>query len=59
MGEMNNKAMYKLSYGLFVCTVKRTPSVVATVNLPEAEFNGCITNTAIQVASDPIRLHWQ
>lgn len=53
MGEMNNKAMYKLSYGLFVCTVKRTPSVVATVNLPEAEFNGCITNTAIQVASDP------
>ena len=53
MGEMNNKAMYKLSYGLFVCTVKRTPSVVTTVNLPEAEFNGCITNTAIQVASDP------
>ena len=39
---MDNKAMYKLSYGLFVLTAKRG----------EKE-NGCITNTAIQVASEP------
>lgn len=39
---MDNKAMYKLSYGLFVLTVK-----------DEVKANGCITNTAIQVASDP------
>lgn len=41
-GEMDTKAMYKLSYGLFVCTAKRGD-----------KLNGCITNTAIQVASDP------
>lgn len=39
---MDNKAMYKLSYGLFVLTTKVGDKV-----------NGCITNTAIQVASDP------
>ena len=39
---MDNKAMYKLSYGLFVLTAK-----------DEVKANGCITNTAIQVASDP------
>ncbi|MCR5482428.1 MAG: flavin reductase [Clostridia bacterium] len=39
---MDNKAMYKLSYGLFVLTAK-----------DEIKSNGCITNTAIQVASDP------
>lgn len=39
---MNNKAMYKLSYGLFVLTAK----------VGDKE-NGCITNTAIQVASEP------
>lgn len=42
---MNTKAMYKLSYGLFVCTV---------VNGDKK--NGCITNTAVQVASDPNRI---
>ncbi|MCR5405049.1 MAG: flavin reductase [Butyrivibrio sp.] len=39
---MNTKAMYKLSYGLFVCTAKRGD-----------KLNGCIINTAVQVASDP------
>ena len=39
---MDNKAIYKLSYGLFVLTAK----------VREKE-NGCITNTAIQVASEP------
>ena len=39
---MDNKAMYKLSYGLFVLTAK----------VGDKE-NGCITNTAIQVASEP------
>ena len=39
---MDNKAMYKLSYGLFVLTAK----------VGDKE-NGCITNTAVQVASDP------
>lgn len=42
MAEMNTKAMYKLSYGLFVLTAK----------VGDKE-NGCITNTAIQVASEP------
>ena len=42
---MDRKAMYKLSYGLFVLTAK------------EAEKdNGCIINTAIQAASEPNRL---
>ena len=44
-GAMNTKAMYKLSYGLFVCTV---------VNGDKK--NGCITNTAVQVASEPNRI---
>ena len=39
---MDNKAMFKLSYGLFVLTAK-----------DEAKANGCITNTAMQVASEP------
>ena len=42
MGEMNTKAMYKLSYGLFVCTAVQGDKI-----------NGCIVNTAIQVASEP------
>jgi len=45
MSEMNTKAMYKLSYGLFVCTAVRGD-----------KMNGCITNTAIQVASEPNRI---
>ena len=43
--EFNNKAMYKLSYGLFVCTA-----------VSGDKKNGCIINTAIQVASDPNRI---
>ena len=39
---MDKKAMYKLSYGLFVLTTEY-----------EGKVNGCITNTAIQVTSDP------
>jgi flavin reductase (DIM6/NTAB) family NADH-FMN oxidoreductase RutF/rubredoxin len=39
---MDTKAMYKLSYGLFVCTT-----------VSHGKSNGCITNTAIQVASEP------
>ena len=45
MAEMNAKAMFKLSYGLFVCTAVRGE-----------KMNGCITNTAIQVASEPNRI---
>ncbi len=45
MAEMNTKAMYKLSYGLFVCTAKQGE-----------KQNGCITNTAMQVSSDPNRI---
>ena len=41
---MNNKAIYNLSYGLFV----------VTTNL--YKDNGCITNTAIQVTSKPDRI---
>ena len=39
---MNNKAMYKLSYGLFVLTACQ-----------DGKDNGCIINTAIQAASEP------
>lgn len=39
---MNKKAMYKLSYGLFVLTSKEGE-----------KDNGCIVNTAIQAASTP------
>ena len=39
---MYNKAMYKLSYGLFVLTTTTGE-----------KSNGCITNTTIQVASEP------
>ena len=39
---MNTKAMYKLSYGLFVLTAKA-----------DGKDNGCIINTAIQAASEP------
>lgn len=42
---MNKKAMYKLSYGLFVLTAKE-----------ENKDNGCIINTAIQAASEPNQL---
>ena len=39
---MDKKAMYKLSYGLFVLTAQK-----------DGKDNGCIINTAIQVTSDP------
>ncbi|MBP3459220.1 MAG: flavin reductase [Lachnospiraceae bacterium] len=42
---MDKKAMFQLTYGLFVLTAK------------EGDFqNGCIINTAIQVTSDPNRI---
>ena len=39
---MDKKAMYNLSYGLFVLTARS-----------QGKDNGCIINTAIQAASDP------
>lgn len=42
---MNKKAMYKLSYGLFVLT-----------SALEGKDNGCIINTASQVTSEPNRI---
>ena len=42
---MNSKAMYKMTYGLFLLTAKA-----------EGKDNGCIINTAIQVANDPTRV---
>ena len=42
---MDPKAMFKLSYGLFVLTAKEGD-----------KDNGCITNTAIQVTSEPNRI---
>lgn len=42
---MNNKAMYKLSYGLFILTAR------------EGERdNGCIVNTVTQVTAEPNRI---
>ena len=42
---MDKKAMYKLSYGLFVLTAR-----------DGEKDNGCIINTAIQAASEPNQL---
>jgi len=42
---MNSKAMYAISYGLFVVTA-----------CEGGKHNGCITNTVIQVTNDPNRI---
>ena len=42
---MDNKALYKLSYGVFLLTTKS-----------DSKVNGCITNTCIQVANSPTRV---
>ena len=42
---MDNQAMYKISYGLYVLTAKE-----------KERDNGCIINTAIQVTSSPNRI---
>lgn len=42
---MDNKAFYKLSYGVFMLSTKAGDKV-----------NGCITNTCIQVANSPTRV---
>lgn len=42
---MNSKAMFKLSYGLFMISAFKA-----------GKHNGCITNTAIQVANTPDRI---
>ena len=42
---MDNKALYKLSYGVFLLTTKT-----------DSKVNGCITNTCIQVANSPTRV---
>lgn len=39
---MDNKAMHRLSYGLFVLTAKEGE-----------KDNGCIVNTVIQVTTEP------
>ena len=42
---MDNKALYKLSYGVFMLSTKAGDKV-----------NGCITNTCMQVANSPTRV---
>ena len=42
---MDNKALYNISYGLFVIGTRCGEKI-----------NACITNTCMQVASDPTRL---
>lgn len=42
---MDRKALYNLSYGVFLLAAKAGDTV-----------NGCITNTCIQVASNPVRV---
>ena len=42
---MDNKAFYKLTYGLFLLTANEN-----------GKDNGCIINTAIQVANNPTRI---
>ena len=43
--HMDSKVLNKLSYGLFVLTTSK-----------DGKDNGCITNTAIQAASDPLTI---
>ena len=42
---MDKKALYALSYGVFMLSTKSGEKV-----------NGCITNTCMQVANNPIRI---
>ena len=42
---MDNKAFFKLSYGVFMLSTKCGDKV-----------NGCITNTCMQVANSPVRV---
>lgn len=42
---MDKKALYNLSYGVFILTTK-----------VEYKVNGCIINTCMQVANDPVRI---
>lgn len=42
---MDKKALYKLSYGVFMLSTRSGDKV-----------NGCITNTCIQVANNPVRI---
>ena len=42
---MDKKALYKLTYGLFLLTAQE-----------DGKDNGCIINTAVQVANDPVRI---
>ena len=42
---MNSKAMYAISYGLFVVTARL-----------DGKDNGCITNTVAQVTGEPNRI---
>lgn len=42
---MDNKALYNLSYGVFMLATKH-----------EGKVNGCITNTCMQVANSPTRV---
>ena len=42
---MNTKALYKLTYGLYLLSVRAWE-----------QDNACIINTAVQVASTPLRL---
>ncbi len=44
MNSIDNKAMHKLSYGLFLLTAR------------DEKDNGCIINTAAQVTSSPMRI---
>ena len=41
---MDKKAMYNITYGLYLLTTK------------EEKDNGCIINTAVQIANDPTRI---
>ncbi len=45
MGEIQNKSMFKLSYGLFVLAAKT-----------DGKDNACIVNTVQQIAQDPLRI---
>lgn len=45
MAEIENRSMFKLSYGLFVLTAKT-----------DEKDNGCIVNTVQQIAQDPLKI---
>ena len=52
---MDNKALYNLSYGVFLLGTKESPADSSSCKNPQG-LNACITNTCFQTANSPTRI---